>query len=120
MPRKELFENIHGFRSQPPAPFVFMVINPHRKPRRKLPYVELRGRRSLPGYGVRGCCPERQAGLSPSIPAGSRATRKPTHCPQGGAETRWGANRTGSVGALLEEAGGREQVDTRTMEQDAL
>ncbi len=59
MPLKKLFQNIHGFCSQPSAPSVFMVINPHHKPKHKLPYVELRGHRSLPGYGVRGCCPER-------------------------------------------------------------
>ncbi|MGD0050159.1 MAG: site-specific integrase, partial [Bryobacteraceae bacterium] len=58
MPLKKLFQNIHGFCSQPSAPSVFMVINPHHKPKHKLPYVELRGHRSLPGYGVRGCCPE--------------------------------------------------------------
>ena len=59
MPLKKLFQNIHGFCSQPSAPSVFMAINPHHKPKHKLPYVELRGHRSLPGYGVRGCCPER-------------------------------------------------------------
>jgi hypothetical protein len=40
MPLKKLFQNIHGFCSQPSAPSVFMVINPHHKPKHKLPYVE--------------------------------------------------------------------------------
>lgn len=48
-----------------------MVINPHHKPKHKLPYVELRGHRSLPGYGVRGCCPERLVAVDSG---GSRAT----------------------------------------------
>jgi uncharacterized protein len=41
MPLKNLFQNIHGFRSQPSVPLVFMVIDPHQTPKNKLPYVEL-------------------------------------------------------------------------------
>jgi len=78
----------------------FMVINPHRKPRRKLPYVELRGRRSLPATvfadvarnGKPAC---RRRFRRDHARLGNRPTAH-----RGGAETRWGANRTGSVGAL--------------------
>jgi hypothetical protein len=38
MPLKKLFQNIHGFGSQPSAPFVFMVTNPDHTPKHKLPY----------------------------------------------------------------------------------
>lgn len=57
MPLKKLFQNIHGFCSQPSAPFVLMVINPRHTPKHKLPYVELPGHRRLTGYGFRGWLP---------------------------------------------------------------
>jgi hypothetical protein len=81
MPLKKLFQNIHGSCSQPSAPSVFMVINPHRKPKHKLPYVELRGHRSLPGYGVRGCCLERLVAVD-SERVARHSSKAPRRCGQ--------------------------------------